>query len=406
MRGLVCAVLLASIACGTEGAAAEFGRQEFKDSRNPPPLKALISDQQDRFDLGHAIFNTQFVPAGTEGAARRDGLGPLFNAAACDACHNEGAHGRGPTGNGLLPASVVVQLSGDVSYGRTFNTAAIAGCVPEGQVAVTFIERSGRYPDGESWHLRVPQYVFSDLAHGPLEAHTIVEPRIAPALFGVGLLAAVAPEAAGRFGWQGSTKTVREQTARAFSRDMGLTNPVVATDDCTALEVACRGAPSGGDPEISEEFLADVVEFQEMLAVPAALSLPESIAMPMRKLFAQLGCASCHQPTQAAKVQGRPDPAVTIGPYSDLRLHELGVDLDDRRVDGRPVATRFRTAPLWGMGYRLQHEMFPTFLHDGRARSLEEAILWHGGEAEKARRRFEATVALSRDALLRWLATL
>ncbi|MDB6083111.1 MAG: hypothetical protein JWN43_992, partial [Gammaproteobacteria bacterium] len=363
-----------------------------------------------------AVFNTQWVPAGTAGAARRDGLGPLFNAAACDACHNEGAHGRGPSGEGLAPAALVVQLevrrrgsarnsAGDARYGRTFNTAAIEGVSPEGIVNIHYEERSGRYADGAAWHLRTPRYVLSGLERGPLGARTIIEPRLAPQLFGIGLLEAVPAIPAGRFGWQSESTSIRDQTTKAFARDMGLTTVDRAADDCTAAEPECRAAPNGGTPEVSEEFLDAVVEFQRTLAIPRAAATYDGAWRATSRLFARLGCSACHRPVLPVVLpQGR--GRGTIAPYTDLTRHDLGAALADRDVSGRIVPSRWRTAPLWGMAYRLENEGEPTFLHDGRARSIEEAILWHDAEASAARYRFAHLAPERRARLLKWIGTL
>jgi CxxC motif-containing protein (DUF1111 family) len=362
-----------------------------------------------RIELGHAVFNTQWVPAGTAGAARRDGLGPLFNASACDACHNEGAHGRGPTGDGDAPTALVIQLdvgrqpgrgsSGDPRYGHTLNTAAIAGFVPEGRVTIRYDAATGHYPDGAEWHLRKPRYVLSQLQRGPLSPRTVVQPRLAPALFGIGAFERVLDAPPGRFGWQGASTSVRDQTTKAFSHDMGLTTGDRPADDCTASETECRAAANGGTPEVAQELLEAVVEFQLALALPARAPQPLATTGPAAALFASTGCAACHRPTLRTDVG-------TIAPYTDLSLHDLGSRLADRDAVGRTVPTRWRTAPLWGMAYRLQTDREHTFLHDGRARSIEEAILWHDGAAALAKRRFVQLTPERRSELLRWIGSL
>jgi CxxC motif-containing protein (DUF1111 family) len=413
-------LVTAGVPTGAPSAAAEPGRAAFINSRDPPTYRVLSASDRERFELGHAIFNTHFVPAGMPNAARRDGLGPLFNSSACDACHNEGAHGRGPTGDGPLPDSVVVELSqpgsslahplGDPHYGRTFNRTALDGFLPEGDATVKYVERTGRYGDGESWTLRVPQYEFTKLHYGPLASNTIVQPRIAPALFGTGLLEQVAGADQGRFGWQNTAVSLADQTAQALSRDMGLTSPLIDHDDCTASQKECRAAMNGGTPEISKEFLNALVAFQENLAVPERLQAgptgahADQIAAAGQTLFSRLGCAACHTPTQDVPIEGIGQ--TVIHPYSDLKAHDLGNDLADKDVTGHPVSAAFRTPPLWGMGYRLKREQFPTFLHDGRARSLSEAIVWHGGEASAAKEHFLAASAAQRSALIGWLSTL
>jgi CxxC motif-containing protein (DUF1111 family) len=409
-------------------AGAPLGRALFGDPLNPPSYRALDASESARVDLGQAVFNTQWVPAGIAGAMRRDGVGPLFNSASCDACHNDGARGRGPAAAGRAPAALVVQLGtrepdgtvvpqGDPAYGRVFNTAALEGVAPEGVVMIRYRMIEGRYPDGTLWSLRSPQYELTDLRYGPLQAGTLIKPRLAPALFGVGLLEAV-PVATilagnqgdpawqeragermlGRFGWQGESVSIREQTAKAFALEMGLTSGDHPHDDCTAREEACVGAPNGGSPEVAAELLDAVVAFQGLLAVPQSVAV-KATRGGERQRFTALGCAACHRPSL-------PLSTGSLAAYTDLRLHDLGEGLADETVSGVKVKSRWRTAPLWGVGYRPRASTQITLLHDGRARSIEEAILWHAGEGGGSRERFERLPAQERHAFLNWLETL
>jgi CxxC motif-containing protein (DUF1111 family) len=442
----VCTFALALAAMSAGGrldAQTMLGRSVFTDSQDPQAHEPLDPVERARFDLGHAVLNTQWVPAGTAGAARRDGLGPFFNAESCDECHNEGARGRGPRRDGVVPLSIVVKLTslrtspsgaplGDPVYGRVLNTNALRGLTPEGNVTVHYEAVKGRYPDGESYELRSPRYELADLRYGPLDAQTIVQPRIAPQLFGLGLLEAVPRSAIvdassrgrsagsvawaryrgvlqpGRFDWQDTAVTVRDQTEQAFAREMGLTSQDQRHDDCTRIEKDCRAQPNGGFPEVSPQLLAALVFFESELAVPLSPRRAGTSAVADRSLFETVGCADCHQPRLPVVLHDRTGPARngSVAPYTDLRLHDLGPGLADALASGEKVPTRWRTAPLWGLGYRLALERFPTFLHDGRARTIEEAILWHDGEARAARQRFEELPRAQRQALIAWLETL
>lgn len=449
MRGIAgLAVLALGLAPGI-GAWAEpapFGVEPFIHHRDPPFYRALDDAERARAELGHEVLNTHWVPAGTPNAQRRDGVGPLFNVDSCDECHNAAARGRGPMGDGLAPFALEVHLEEppvpraesrcDPVYGCVLNPVALRGVRPEGQVVIHYRELSGRYADGGRWTLRAPSYDLVNLAYGALAPQTIIEPRLAPAIFGDGLLAAVPVSAIvggsrssgaqqqplgvpawqwrhgarvlGRFGWQGSAVSIRDQTTRAFAHEMGLTSSVIAKDDCTAAETACLAQPNGGTPEVSDTLLDAVVDFQSWLAVPAAPQAPAERGGEGSTLFAELGCAACHRPSLPVELRAANGELIhrTIEPYTDLRLHDLGTALADENVAGMKVPTRWRTAPLWGLGYRLKRESSPTFLHDGRARSLAEAILWHGGEARGARRRFGELPASQRQTLLLWLGTL
>jgi CxxC motif-containing protein (DUF1111 family) len=410
---LLGAVLLALTTSPAWADAVVTPQADFVDPRNPPSYRELDPDSRAAFELGQAIFNTQWVPAGTARAQRRDGLGPVFNAASCDACHNNGARMRGPLRAGPTPAGLVIQLQTPggqpLPYGEVLNTSAIDGHVAEGTAQVRFVEHSGRYPDGAPWSLREPRFEIT-LGNGKaLPAEIVIKPRAAPALFGAGLLDAVPASAitparqtkppAGRFGWRLGARSLAEQTAHAFSREMGLTSTVSSRDDCALDDPVCRAAPNGGVPEVSPEFFAAILAFQRWLAVPHAK--PTTRSPKGENLFQAVGCAHCHQPT--LPVDGVPGlHAITA--FTDLRLHDLGAGLADRDGAGRVIASRWRTAPLWGLGHALGASDEAALLHDGRARNAEEAVLWHQGEAEAVRQRFMQLPVDDRQALLDWVS--
>jgi CxxC motif-containing protein (DUF1111 family) len=421
----VVVVVLASALAAAAG--APLGSLPYSDHRNQPPILPLSGALADQYQLGHAVFNTDFLAVGTPGAGRRSGLGPIFNAASCDECHNEGAHGRGPDHDGPLPNSMVMQLEalprgtrtdptdppGDPVYGRVLSPAAVEGFVPEGQVLIHYHVIQRTYPDGTAWTLRQPQYEITQLNYGPLATNVVLKPRLAPAVFGLGLLEAATPHPAesgpGRFGWQATALSIRDQTTRALAREMGVTNADRPDDDCTGAQVQCVQQRHPDSPEMSGELLAALLTFEEWVAVPAN---PKPQAPAQRaaglKLFRSTGCAGCHQPEQQvvlAQPDGQPLRAM-IAPFTDLGIHDLGPGLADHEASGAVHPTRFRTAPLWGIGYRLSRESKPTFLHDGRARSVEEAVLWHDGEAAVVRERFAHLPRAQRVQLLGFVEAL
>ena len=378
--------------------------------------------------IGKAIFK------GETGAVH--GRVRLLNATSCEACHSDGSGGAGPVSDGVLPAALIIQLespsaghesAGDPVYGRVFNTLAADGGEPEGLASVRYSEIEGHYyPEGFSWRIRVPHYRLTNLSRGPLAGTTVIKPRLAPALYGAALLEAV-PESAitqltaalkaaekpgepawrihdgrvvlGRFGWQGGAISTRDQTTKAFAREMGLTSPDQPHDDCTATETDCW-QPSSAAPEISENSVAAVLAYLRSLGVPPSRMSAEQYTSGLR-LFTDLGCAACHRPELPADSTQH-----VITPYTDLRLHDLGIELADQTVSGARVLSKWRTAPLWGLGYRMRSQSHLTFLHDGRARTLEEAIVWHSGEAEGSRNKFLGLFARHRDEVLRWLESL
>jgi CxxC motif-containing protein (DUF1111 family) len=423
---------LCIVLCGAGAAlgAAPIGSMPYTDHRNQPPYLPLTAAVTDEYQLGHAVFNTNFLAAGTVGAGRRAGLGPIFNAPSCDECHNEGAHGRGPIGDGPVPDAMVIQLEalpaadaaapldvsdppGDPVYGRVLSPAAVEGFTPEGQVILHYHVVQRTYPDGTAWTLRQPTYELAHLNYGPLAVNILVKPRLAPALFGVGLLEAVparlGPVGPGRFGWQAVALSVRDQTTRALAREMGVTSTDRPVDDCTAAEVQCLQQRHPQSVEMSGELLDALLGFEKWLSVPQN-PLPATPAQQLAglKLFKATGCSGCHQPEQPVTLEQADGQALkaSIAPYTDLSVHDLGAGLADHELAGVVHTTRWRTAPLWGIGYRLSRESRPTFLHDGRARSVEEAVLWHDGEAAPVRERFEHLPRARREQLLRFVDAL
>lgn len=437
LRHLLTVLLLATALAAQAG---ELGRAGVAQDHSPLPWRSLDARTQAAFTFGRVLFNTPWVAAGTPGASDHDGLGPLYNAASCDECHNGTGAARAIRGSGELPSTVVVQLSregtddiGDPVYGHLLSTDALAGFQPEARVSVNYSTVKGRYADGTVWRLRRPHYTVAKLSDGPLAANTVISVRVAPALYGVGLLdhvldAAIENVSAkqartavvtgirgilrwhthggqkqlGRFGWQNVAVSVTDQTARALSREMGLSNPRINHDDCTAQQTKCLDEPSGGAPEVSARFFASLLAYQHWLGVPASTDAPKS-TQNGRRIFETIGCSSCHRTALPVTIDGKTQ---LIHPYTDLLLHNLGNELDDHTAGGQPVSSVWRTTPLWGLHVELQRPGGIALLHDGRALSVAEAILWHGGEAARSRRRFEDLPKTERTALLVWIDSL
>jgi CxxC motif-containing protein (DUF1111 family) len=320
-----------------------------------------------------------------------------------------GAAGGG-AGTGVMDPA---EPPGDPVYGRVLSPAAVEDSMPEGQVVIHYHVIQRTYPDGSLWTLRQPEYELTNLNYGPLAPGIIIKPRIAPALFGLGLLEAIPASAGqrapGRFGWQAAARSLRDQTTRALSREMGVTSADRPADDCTAAQSQCLQQRHIDAPEMSGELLDALLTFQRWLSVPDNPTPPAPAQQAAGlELFRSTGCSACHRPQQPVLL-ARPDgPALPgiIAPYTDLSLHDLGTGLADRDLSGAAHATQWRTAPLWGMGYRLSRESRPTFLHDGRARSVEEAVLWHDGEAAAVRERFVHLPRVRREQLLRFIESL
>jgi CxxC motif-containing protein (DUF1111 family) len=415
---LIPLALLAAAAVSQENVVPMGGRMALSDMRTLQPWIEIPAAARRDFDLGHAVFNTQWLPTGS-GASGNQGLGPQFIETSCNGCHVDGARGRPPAPPQELSNSFVMQLGGRATaYGHVINTRAVAGHVPEGRITVTVGQRTGQYPDGERWTLRVPQYAVESLSLGQLPANAVLKPRIGPALFGAGLLDAVSQpavdsirqaqprsvrgSAGGRFGWQGGAIALVDQTAIAFAREMGLTSEIEPLDDCTPAQATCSATVRSASPELPERLFHAVNTFQFLLAAPARASIDPAKDVAGARLFESTGCAACHVTELSVP---RENGSMRIDPFTDLLLHDLGDRLADRTVSGRPVRSLWRTAPLWGLAFALKSGPI-ALLHDGRAASIEEAILWHEGQAEQARRRFMKLDAASRRQLLEWIATL
>lgn len=379
-------------------------RIAFTGSGDPQALlQPLDADGRRRQQRGLALFNTDHVVAGTAGAAAIDGLGPVYNAASCDACHNSGHRARGPIADGPLPPALVIQLGTPAGstppFGAVLNAQALPGLPLEGRASLRFQLRSGRYPDGQPWQLRQPHYRLAAETVRRLSKRTVIRPRIAPPVFGMALLEAVPLPSPGRFGWQAAVPTLAEQTAIAYAHEMGITSRLRPADDCGAAEHHCRDAPNGGEPELADADFDAVLAFQRALPVPAEAPLADEAETAGRALFVATGCSTCHREQLA--IVGI-DGLDTITAWTDLRSHDLGPALADRDLAGRRQPSRFRTAPLWGLAAAKAKAPL-LLLHDGRAASVEEAILWHDGEARPARQAFERQTAAARTLLVAWV---
>lgn len=413
------------------------------------PAANLDVQRRGEFFIGNAFFNSAWIVAPASAGAR-DGLGPLFNARSCDACHNNDGRGRPPEHEGERPVSLVIQFAtptpgdnnapgSDPRYGGNLNPFAIGGVPAEGTVKIENREVHGKFADGETYTLVAPTYKFQDLQYGELTHDTQFSPRVAPSVFGVGLLEAI-PEAQilersdpadsdkdgisgrpnrvwdhvakkvvmGRFGWKLNQPDVAHQTAGAFSSEVGMTTSLRPDENCTEVQTACRASPTGGQPEISDEIFRHIVNYQHMLGVPARRRLDTPEVKQGARLFAESGCAACHRATfVTGDVKDEPWLSKqTLHPFTDMLLHDMGAGLADGRADFEADGNEWRTAPLWGIG--LQHAVngHTRLLHDGRARDVSEAILWHGGEGERAKEAFRSLSKAEREALLAFIDSL
>jgi CxxC motif-containing protein (DUF1111 family) len=417
------------------------------------------------FKLGNGLFRKLWVAAPSSTQAS-DGLGPLYNARSCQRCHLKDGRGHPPEGLDDLATSMFLRLAvpprteeerRDVAEGRRLNIAeptyggqlqdfAVPGLAAEGRMRIAYEEIAVPLAGGETASLRKPSYSVSDLAYGDMDPEVTLSPRVAPPMIGLGLLEAIHPadiraaadpedgdgdgisgrlslvrDAAtgafvlGRFGWKASAPSVRAQSAGAFAGDIGISSPDSPDPygDCTLRQAACRQAPTGVQAHLGKSEapppVLDLVEFYSRnLAVPVRRDVGDPEVLRGKAVFYELGCAACHRPKYVtAHDAAQPEHRFQlIWPYTDLLLHDMGEGLADGQAVGMASGREWRTAPLWGIGLTEAVSGHTYFLHDGRARSLLEAVLWHGGEAQAARDGVAALSPGERAALLRFLESL
>jgi CxxC motif-containing protein (DUF1111 family) len=415
------------------------------------------------FKLGNALFRKTWV-ASPSSTLASDGLGPLYNARACQDCHLKDGRGHAPEGAKDRAVSMFLRLSipapstpneieawiasaPEPTYGFQMQDFASPGQVAEGQMQIAYSDLPVTLADGVVITLRAPVYSVGAPGHGPLHPDTMLSPRVAPQMIGLGLLEAIPVETLlaradpddadgdgisgrpsivpsaefglpmlGRFGHKGGAATVKEQSAGAFSGDMGLSTPLhpAPWGDCTQAQTACINAPHGQEPgsrdglEVDAAALDLVAFYSQNLGVPARRDVADPVVLQGKQVFYTLGCTGCHTPKHVThRLTDQPEQSFQlIWPYTDLLLHDMGAGLADNRPEGRATGTEWKTPPLWGIGLTQQVSGHSQFLHDGRARSLLEAVLWHGGEAQAARDAVVGLPTADRDALIAFLESL
>lgn len=437
--------------------AKQFSNRTYIDTgRN------LSGKQRLDFWTGFSLFRDPWViaPSSTED---RDGLGPLFNTRSCISCHSAGARGPAAVEGISTPSSLVIRLGlrdGNATqtsqrqkvnafflsrtfqyYGEQIQPRAIKILQPgldnelkgEAKLDLKYKRKIGQYADGTSYTLRSPSYQLTSLAFGELDEDVGISPRLAPPVFGGGLLDAIDEQdllnqedvndrdndgisakynivnnAVGRFGLKGKHPTLKQQVAAAFRDDIGITNNIFPSETCSRFEDKCHKASKLGghkSVEIPDKLMDLVIKFNTYLAVPPARNLDSKNARAGRSIFYQAKCDVCHKPNYTtdkqypiAELAGQ-----KIWPYTDLALHDMGQDLADNVTENSATGREWKTPPLWGLGLRRLYKSDAVYLHDGRAQSIEEAILWHGGEATASQQHFTQLDANARAQLLAFL---
>ena len=413
------------------------------------------------FDRGDGIFERPYSPALRPGfVSNADGLGPIFNQASCESCHVGDGRASPPSGpNEMLNGGFIrVSVQGigpygeplsPKGYGHQIGDRAIDGVKPEATARINWIATKGEFPDGQPYSLRKPDFILTDLAYGPMPKDAVFELRMAPPVHGLGLLEAIPEETLlawadpddsdgdgisgrpnyvwdlerggkimGRFSWKANAFDVRQQAAAAAYNDMGVNNPLFlyrhddqskthkARQNCEPEQTACLAATDNLDYEMTPAQLLDVTTYLQLLGVVYRRNMDDPLVQQGEQLFHQIGCVDCHK---SQVMTGEHDISrlenQLIRPYSDLLLHDMGPGLSGRR-DFEATEQEWRTAPLWGIGVTETVNGHTNYLHDGRARNVEEAILWHGGEGENAKQKYKHLTKAARQLLLAFINNL
>jgi CxxC motif-containing protein (DUF1111 family) len=406
------------------------------------PAPNLSAEHLNKHLLGDVGFEAQFV---VSPAPRNGGLGPVFNNISCNGCHPSDGRASFPENiNSLSGLFYKISVPGTdehggpapvPGFGTQLQHQSIYGFHAEGKMSVTFQEQLVAFADGTTVTLKKPSYSIAS-PYLPLPGNVLISPRIGMPVFGLGLLEAI-PEAAilanadpddrdkdeisgkanyvwdpvtetaklGRFGWKAGTPSVLVQTAGAFNEDMGLTNYLKPVESSAGQS---NGDLNAVSPEVNRELLEDVVFYSLTLGVPAGRSFDDRDVIAGQKTFERLKCATCHVPSfTTGNYVGIPEISnQKIYPYSDMLLHDMGDELADNRPEFLANGKEWKTRPLWGIGLTSVTSGHTSFLHDGRARNITEAILWHGGEAKKSREEFRKLSKKDREALLKFLESL
>lgn len=490
------------------GDATVFLKTKDAFSTRPDPI-AKNFQHDGNFTSGDHLFRTPHAD-----------MGPLLSTGTCQGCHLNDGRGVVPQsetapmtsmlfkiansegvqdpiyGDQIQPFAIQGFTSGNLTTGYAKFNGSINGTELYGE-AFPYIEYEtirGQYPDGEAFELRKPVYKVKDLSFGPFINDVRFSPRLAPQVFGVGLLAEIPEpniisladendanndgisgrvsmvtdaisgiEKIGRFAYKAQNPTILQQVAGAYNGDIGITTSIFSNEGCTANQLACEMVANqenktGQDPDFSDLELALVEFYSRVLGVPARRGYDpdtnewDDDILAGRSLFFDNQCTACHTPRHVTGVaegsvlgeislvglEENAEPIAMLSnqviyPFTDLLLHDMGgacaVTLEtsdglscqagnnctyvqrcdglaDGMIQGNASGSEWKTPALWGIGLVQTVNANSTFLHDGRARTLEEAILWHGGEAEMSKNSFMALSKVQREQLIQFVMSL
>jgi len=419
-------------------------------------IDGLSDEEQDKFMLGRSFFTIPWVEAPSATTAR-DGLGPLFNSNTCVNCHPNNAIGSVYTKNNNISRNYVTRLSipsngsfehkkmlkysgfiEEPSYGEQISINGVQGVPFEAKPLIKYENITVTYPDGEIVILKKPlqgvEYQLKDLQYGKIHPNVSITNRLAPALVGLGLLEQLTDEQilknedindsnndgisgkanivfsakhqdfrVGRYTKKASAPSVIHQSAAAAFNDMSLTNPYFQNENCKDSQIECLKAPKGDAVGGKDVFDLPMQRLEAIAFYLKNLKIPKSAITQYEgeALFIDVGCVKCHTASFTLANGNK------IKPFSDLLLHDMGEALSDGRVEFKAKANEWKTAPLWGIGkYKLATGKEPELLHDGRAKTIEEAILWHGGEAQNSKKVFMSLTKSQRESIIKYIGEL
>ncbi len=440
-------------ACNDPGVGADPGGQEVlaggattlynaTSAAYSTPAPNLSPAGLDLHLQGDVGFGATFV---TAPAPVNSGLGPVYNNTSCVSCHPRDGRGRPPVpGDGGSSMLFRISVPGEASdggpmpvpgFGGQLQDRGTFGIEPEGTITLAYTDSAATFSDGTEYRLRVPRYT-AGRSYRAFPAGMMISPRVAPPVFGLGLLEAV-PEgvilaaadeadrngdgisgrpnyvwdvsagrrALGRFGWKANQPTLLQQAAAAYNGDMGITSSLFPVESCHDQP---QGDGRGDDPEVSDAVLRATAYYTQTLGVPARRRTKDPVIRRGETLFGEANCSGCHRPVMTAgTLEGVPEVSgQRFAPYTDLLLHDMGPALADGRPDYLAGGGEWRTPPLWGIGLTQVVNGHSFFLHDGRARNILEAIMWHGGEAERSREFFRKLSRTDRDAVVAFVESL
>lgn len=412
----------------------------------PEQIEQLNNEEIDKIFLGRSFFHIPWVAAASATTAR-DGLGPLFNANTCATCHHNLSHGKAQNPDGSINRALLFKLAQpshhhlrdkeiplvvDPIYGGQIAINGVKGVPFEATPRIKIQKIKHTLPDGTEVELKKFTPFLDNMQYGPLAKDTRISIRMAPVLVGMNLLDRVSDEEIlsredehdtngdgisgranrvynpwtkkieiGKFGYKASQSSVLMQTADAAINDMGLTNPFFPDETCTTAQTACLNAPKGRSTPLGDLDLP-MLRLKAIDAYVRSFKAPQTpkntVAQKGQRIFRQVGCVRCHAENMTTK------DGFVFSPYSDLLLHDMGEGLADERPEFLASKREWRTAPLWGLGAKVRHGI--GLLHDARADTPLEAIMWHGGEASALQAAFQALSTEERNALLTFLESL